>query len=32
VKLSRLSWEFDVRPGNVGPRLCDGLLAVNSIA
>jgi len=30
-KLSRLSWEFDRRPGNVRPRLCDSLLAVNCI-
>jgi hypothetical protein len=31
MKLSRLSWEFDRRPGNVRPRLCDSLLAVNCI-
>ena len=31
LKLSRLSWEFDRRPGNVRPRLCDSLLAVNCI-
>jgi hypothetical protein len=30
-KLARLSWEFDQRPGNIDPRLCDGLLAVNGI-
>jgi hypothetical protein len=32
ARLSRLSWEFDLRPGDSGPTLCDGLLHVNSFA
>ncbi len=31
-KLSRLSWELDQWPGNIGPRLCDGFLGVNEIS
>ena len=31
-RLSRLSWEFDLRPGDSGSTLCDGLLCVNGFA
>jgi len=31
-KLSRLSWEFDLRPGDSGSTLRDSLLHVNGFA
>jgi hypothetical protein len=31
-KLSRLSWELGLRPGDSGSTLCDSLLRVNGFA
>jgi hypothetical protein len=32
MRLSRLSWEFDLRPGDSGTTLRDGFLGVNGFA